>query len=50
MRTAIEQEIQEAVEQAKERQAAETGDIQGGDAPQVDAIRTDTNTAFDYDE
>jgi hypothetical protein len=52
VRSAIEAEIEEAVEQAKEQQAEQTGDIGGGgsDAPRVDAIRTDTNTAFDYDE
>ncbi len=52
-RTAIEQQVQEAVEQAKERQAAETGDIGrggGGTDPRVDAIRTDTNTQFEYAE
>jgi predicted metalloprotease len=49
-RTAIEAEVERAVEQAKERQKQETGDIGGGEAPRVDAIRTDTNTAFDYAE
>jgi predicted metalloprotease len=51
VRTAIEAEVERAIEQAKERQSAESGDIGGaGGEPQVDAIRTDTNTAFDYAE
>ena len=50
-RTAIEAEVKRAVEEARERQAQESGDVPtDGDAPRVDAIRTDTNTAFDYDE
>ena len=49
-RAAIEAEVDKAVAQAEEQQAGDTGDIAGGQAPQVDAIRTDTNTAFDYDE
>ena len=49
-RTAIEAEVERAVEQAKERQRAETGEIGEGRPPRVDAIRTDTNTAFDYEE
>lgn len=53
-RTAIEAEVERAVEQAKERQREGSGEIGGGSgggrAPRVDAIRTDTNTAFDYEE
>ena len=50
-RAAIQAEVDRAVAEAKEQQASDTGDIgQGGPAPQVDAIRTDTNTAFDYAE
>jgi uncharacterized protein len=48
-RTAVEQEVREAVEQARERAEARTGDV-GSSAPQDGAIRTDTRTAFDYDE
>ena len=48
-RAAIEAEVDKAVAQAQEQQTGDTGDIGKGDgAPQVDAIRTDTNTAFDY--
>ena len=50
VRSAVEAEVDRAVEQARERQAGRTGDIGQGEAPRVDAIRTDTNTAFDYDE
>lgn len=50
VRTAIEQEVQRAVDQAEQRAEADTGDVPAGDEPQVDAIRTDTNTQFDYDE
>ena len=50
-RTAIEAEVERAVEQAKERQSGGSGEIGGGgDDPRVDAIRTDTNTAFEYEE
>lgn len=48
-REAIEAEVERAVEQARERQGAQTGDVQSADDPGVDAIRTDTNTAFEYD-
>lgn len=47
-REAIEAEVERAVEQAQERQGAQTGDVGRADDPGVDAIRTDTNTAFDY--
>ena len=55
VRQAIEAEVERAVEEAQ-AQTPDEGDIGGdsrgggGDAPQVDAIRTDTNTAFDYAE
>ena len=49
-RTAIEAEVERAVEQARERQRADTGDLDDSGTPRVDAIRTDTNTAFDYEE
>ena len=49
VRAAVEAEVERAVEEA-ERQAEESGDVGARDAPQVDAIRTDTNTRFDYDE
>jgi uncharacterized protein len=51
-REAIEAEVDRAVAQAEDQRADDTGDVapqaapQG--APQVDAIRTDTGTAFDY--
>jgi predicted metalloprotease len=48
VRSAIEAEVQQAVEEAREQEAGDTGDIGQGEAPEVDAIRTDTNTAFDY--
>lgn len=48
-RAAIEAEVDKAVAQAEEKRAGDTGDIGQGDPPKVDAIRTDTNTAFDYD-
>jgi len=50
VRAAVEAEIDRAVEEAKDRRAPQEGDVDSTDAPQVDAIRTDTNTAFDYDE
>ena len=49
-RTAIEAEVERAVEQAKERQREQTGEIGERRPPRVDAIRTDTNTQFDYEE
>jgi predicted metalloprotease len=49
-RSAIEAQVQQAVEEAKQRQSEDSGDIGGGAAPRVDAIRTDTNTRFDYDD
>jgi hypothetical protein len=50
VRAAVEAEIDSAVEQAKEEQGEEQGDIGARTDPQVDAIRTDTNTRFDYAE
>lgn len=58
VREAVEAEVERAVEEAQ-RQTPDEGEVGsggggraggGGDRPQVDAIRTDTNTAFDYDE
>jgi predicted metalloprotease len=49
VRAAVEAEVQRAVEEAQST-TPDQGDVGGGDAPQVDAIRTDTNTAFDYAE
>ena len=49
-RAAIEAEVERAVAEARERESAGSGDIGTGGAPRVDAIRTDTNTRFDYDE
>jgi uncharacterized protein len=50
VRAAVEAEVERAVEQARERQAETTGDLGRDEPPRVDAIRTDTNTAFDYEE
>ncbi|MCW2607348.1 MAG: protein of unknown function zinc metallopeptidase [Frankiales bacterium] len=50
VRSAVQKQIDDAVAQAKEQQAGGTGDVGQGDAPRVDAIRTDTNTQFDYAE
>ena len=49
-RTALEEEVNQAVADAQARETADTGDVSSRSAPKVDAIRTDTNTAFDYDE
>ena len=51
VRTAIEAEVERAIEEAEARESERTGDLdQPQGEPRVDAIRTDTNTAFDYDE
>jgi uncharacterized protein len=50
VRAAVEAEVERAVEEAKQRQAPQTGDVGDAAPPQVDAIRTDTNTRFDYAE
>ena len=50
VRAAVEQEVQQAIDEAEQRSAADTGDVSQGAPPEVDAIRTDTNTAFDYDD
>ena len=50
VRSAIEEEVDKAVAQAREREDGGSGDIAEGTPPPIDAIRTDTNTAFDYDE
>ena len=47
---AIVDEVRQAVEEAKERRAEQTGDVEGRPAPDGRVIRTDTRTAFDYDE
>lgn len=49
-RDAIAAEVEQAVAEAKQRESRSTGDIGQGAPPKVDAIRTDTNTAFDYGE
>ncbi|MCU1693677.1 MAG: LpqM protein [Frankiales bacterium] len=49
VRAAVQKSIDDAVEKAKAQQGADTGDVDRS-APQVSAIRTDTNTAFDYQE
>ena len=47
---AIVDDIREAVEQAKQTQSRQSGEVEGGTAPQGQPIRTDTRTAFDYEE
>ena len=47
---AIVDDVREAVEQAKERRAEQTGDVQRTDPPAQTPLRTDTRTAFDYQE
>jgi uncharacterized protein len=52
LRRAVEEEVRRAVEEAQQR-APQEGDRPTADErtdPRVDAIRTDTNTRFDYDE
>jgi predicted metalloprotease len=49
-RAAVEAQVQQAVEDARKQQEGGSGDIGSSRAPRVDAIRTDTNTRFDYDE
>ena len=48
VRSAVQREIDSAVEQAKEQRTGGTGDVGQPTPPQVDAIRTDTNTRFEY--
>ena len=48
VRSAVQREIDAAVDQAKEQQSGGTGDVGQATPPEVDAIRTDTNTQFDY--
>ena len=43
----IVEDVRRAVEEAKARAEAETGDVQRGGPPQGTPIRTDTQTAFD---
>ena len=50
VRSAIEEEVRGAVDTARDRQTQDTGDVGAGSDPRVDALRTDTNTAFDYQE
>jgi uncharacterized protein len=49
-REAIEAEVERAVEEARQQQERQSGDVERGSDPGVDAIRTDTNTAFEYSE
>ena len=49
-RTAIEAEVERARAEAREKQTGGTGDVSRERPPRVDALRTDTNTRFDYDE
>lgn len=50
VRSAIEAEVQQAVDEARNSRGEDTGDVDQDSPPPVEAIRTDTNTAFDYDE
>ena len=50
VRSAIEAEVQQAVDEARDSRGEDTGDVDQDSPPPVEAIRTDTNTAFDYDE
>ena len=50
VRSAVEDQVRSALDQARERRGEQTGDVGQGEAPPVQAIRTDTNTAFDYQE
>ena len=47
---AIVDDIRAAVEEAKERQSQRTGQVEAGPATSGRTIRTDTRTAFDYEE
>ena len=47
---AIVDEVRQAVEEAKERRAEQTGDVEGRPAADRQVLRTDTRTAFDYEE
>jgi predicted metalloprotease len=49
-RRAVEDGVRGAVADAKDRQGSDTGDVPAAGTPRVDALRTDTNTAFDYQE
>ncbi|MCW2779096.1 MAG: LpqM protein [Frankiales bacterium] len=50
VRSAVQKQIDDAVAKAKAQQSGDTGTVDRQGSPQVDAIRTDTNTAFDYAE
>ena len=43
-------QVREAVEQAKERSAERSGDLDGSTPADGQVLRTDTQTAFDYEE
>ena len=47
---AIVDDIRAAVEEAKERQQEQSGQVEGTPATEGQPIRTDTRTAFDYEE
>ena len=47
---AIVDDVRAAVEEAKERQREQSGQVEGTPAAEGQPIRTDTRTAFDYDE
>ncbi len=47
---AIVDDIRAAVEEAKERQSQQSGEVEGTPAGQGQPIRTDTRTAFDYEQ
>ena len=50
VRKAIEDEVRGAVADAKDRQGQDTGDVPSAGTPRTGQLRTDTNTAFDYQE
>jgi len=47
---AIVDQVRDAVEEAKERRTEQTGDVEGRPAADGQVLRTDTRTAFDYEE
>jgi uncharacterized protein len=47
---AVVDDIRAAVEQAKEQQEQQSGEVEGSDAAQGQPLRTDTRTAFEYEE
>ena len=50
LREALETEVRQAVEEAKQRREADAGAVDRRSPVDGQVIRTDTNTAFDYDE